>query len=195
MRLLDRRLLALAVAAALGLAGCGGGDGGDNTADIPSGDEPAAPSTTTATTTEAEAKPSGPSKPLPPTPGEKKLGKKPPIDKPKGDPPAKLVKRDIVKGKGAVAKDGKTLRMQYVGIAFSTGEEFDASWGRGEPFEFELGAGMVIPGWDEGIEGMRVGGRRQLVIPPDLAYGAEGQPPSIGPNETLVFDVDLLGVK
>jgi peptidylprolyl isomerase len=85
--------------------------------------------------------------------------------------------------------------MQYVGIAFSTGEEFDASWGRGQPFKFKLGQGMVIPGWDKGIVGMRAGGRRQLVIPPDLAYGAQGQPPSIGPNETLVFDVDLLKVR
>ena len=102
--------------------------------------------------------------------------------------------RDIVKGKGAVAKECKTVTMQYVGIAYSTGKEFDASWGR-EPFKFRLGAGMVIPGWDQGIPGMRVGGRRQLVIPPDLAYGAQGQPPSICPNETLVFDVDLLKVK
>ena len=192
MRLPDRPWLALAVAAAFAVAGCGGGDGGDKTADIPSGDEPA-PASTTAP--EPETKPTGPSKPLPPTPGEKKLGKKPPIAKPKGDPPAKLVKRDIVKGKGAVAKDGKKLTMQYVGIAFSTGKEFDASWGRGEPFEFALGEGSVIPGWDQGIKGMRVGGRRQLVIPPDLAYGPQGQPPDIGPNETLVFDVDLLKVK
>ncbi|MFL5780825.1 MAG: FKBP-type peptidyl-prolyl cis-trans isomerase [Thermoleophilaceae bacterium] len=122
------------------------------------------------------------------------MGKKPPIAKPKGNPPAKLVKRDIVKGKGAVAKDGSSLTMQYVGVTFSTGEEFDTSWGR-EPFKFKLGAGMVIPGWDKGIKGMREGGRRQLVIPPDLAYGPQGQPPTIGPNETLVFDVDLLKVK
>ena len=181
----------LAIAAALAVAGCGG-DGGGKTAEIPSGDEPAASSSAPAP--EPEQKPSGPSKPLPPTPGEDKLGKKPPIDKPKGNPPAKLVKRDIVKGKGAVAKDGKELTMQYVGITFSSGEEFDTSWGR-EPFKFTLGQGMVIPGWDQGIKGMRVGGRRQLVIPPDLAYGAQGQPPTIGPDETLVFDVDLLKVK
>ena len=187
---MGRPWLAIAVAAALAAGGCGSDS---KTADIPSGDEPAAPATTAA---EPEAKkPTGPSKPLPPTPGEKKLGKKPPIAKPKGDPPAKLVKRDIVKGKGAVAEDGKKLTMQYVGISFSTGEEFDASWGRGEPFEFTLGEGSVIPGWDQGIKGMRAGGRRQLVIPPDLAYGPQGQPPDIGPNETLVFDVDLLKVK
>jgi peptidylprolyl isomerase len=185
-----RGWIAMVALAALAVGGCGGG-GGDNTADIPSSDAPGSASSTPA----PEPKPAGPSRPLPPSPGEKKLGKKPPIAKPKGAPPAKLVKRDIVTGKGAVAKDGKELTMQYVGIAFSTGEEFDASWGGGEPFKFKLGAGMVIPGWDEGIKGMRAGGRRQLVIPPDLAYGAQGQPPAIGPNETLVFDVDLLKVK
>jgi peptidylprolyl isomerase len=191
MRVAERRALgvaiAMAVAVALAVAGCG--SGGDKTAAIPDSAAPAASSSTT-----PEPKPAGPSKPLPPTPGEEKLGKKPPIAKPKGNPPAKLVKRDIVKGKGAVAKDGSSLTMQYVGVTFSTGEEFDTSWGR-EPFKFKLGAGMVIPGWDKGIKGMREGGRRQLVIPPDLAYGPQGQPPTIGPNETLVFDVDLLKVK
>ena len=188
--LLSRGPLAVAIAAALAVAGCGG-SGGGKTADIPSSDSPAASSSAPAPKPAAP----GPSRPLPPTPGEKKLGKKPPIAKPKGAPPAKLVKRDIVKGKGAPAKDGKTLTLQYVGIAYSTGEEFDASWGRGDPFKFKLGAGMVIPGWDKGLVGMRVGGRRQLVIPPDLAYGAQGQPPTIPPNATLVFVVDLLKVK
>jgi peptidylprolyl isomerase len=187
IRVIERGAVGVVVAGAIALAGCG--SGGDKTAAIPDSSAPAASSSTT-----PEPKPSGPSKPLPPTPGEEKLGKKPPIAKPKGDPPAKLVKRDIVKGKGAVAKDGSSLSMQYVGVTFSTGEEFDTSWGR-EPFKFKLGAGMVIPGWDKGIKGMREGGRRQLVIPPDLAYGAQGQPPTIGPNETLVFDVDLLKVK
>lgn len=187
----NRGWLATAAAvAALAVAGCGDG-GGDKTADIPSSN---APTPTSSTPPPEEPKPAGPSRPLPPTPGEKKLGKKPPIDKPKGAPPAKLVKRDIVKGTGPVAKDGKELTMQYVGISFSSGEEFDASWGK-EPFKLTLGQGMVIPGWDQGIKGMRAGGRRQLVIPPDLAYGAQGQPPAIGPDETLVFDVDLLKVK
>jgi peptidylprolyl isomerase len=81
--------------------------------------------------------------------------------------------------------------MQYVGVAFSTGEEFDASWDRGEPFEFTLGNGDVIAGWDEGIVGMKEGGRRKLTIPAEQAYGAQGSPPTIGPNETLVFVVDL----
>ena len=87
------------------------------------------------------------------------------------------------------------MQVQYVGISFKNGRQFDASWDRGEPFAFQLGAGQVIPGWDQGVEGMKVGGRRQLVIPPDLAYGKQGSPPAIGPNETLVFVIDLLGVQ
>jgi peptidylprolyl isomerase len=189
-QVLHRGWFAIVITAAVVVAGCGS-SGGGKTAAIPSSNAPGASTSTPA----PEPAATGPSRPQPPTPGEKKLGKKPPIAKPKGAPPAKLVKRDIVTGKGAVAKDGKALTMQYVGIAYSTGQEFDASWGRGQPFKFKLGAGMVIPGWDKGIAGMRVGGRRQLVIPPDLAYGAQGQPPTIGPNETLVFDVDLLKVK
>ena len=85
--------------------------------------------------------------------------------------------------------------MQYVGVSAVNGRQFDASWDRGEPFSFQLGSGGVIQGWDQGVEGMKVGGRRQLVIPPDLAYGPQGSPPSIGPNETLVFVIDLLSVE
>ena len=84
--------------------------------------------------------------------------------------------------------------MQYVGVSFSTGEQFDASWDRGQPFQFQLGAQMVIPGWDQGVAGMKVGGRRRLVIPPDLAYGRQGSPPAIGPSETLVFVIDLVSI-
>ena len=98
-------------------------------------------------------------------------------------------------GSGPVAEAGKNVPVQYVGISFTNGRQFDASWDRGEPFSFQLGAGQVIPGWDQGVAGMKVGGRRQLVIPPDLAYGKQGSPPAIGPNETLVFVVDLLGVQ
>ena len=85
--------------------------------------------------------------------------------------------------------------MQYVGVNYSNGEEFDSSWSTGQPFEFQLGSGGVIPGWDEGIPGMKVGGRRELIIPPDLAYGQQGRPPDIGPDETLVFVVDLVDVQ
>jgi peptidylprolyl isomerase len=120
---------------------------------------------------------------------------KPVIEKPTGAPPRKLLEEDVVKGKGRPAKPGDRVTVQYVGVAFSTGEEFDASWDRGQPFTFVLGAGDVIPGWDKGIVGMRRGGRRKLTIPPELAYGAQGSPPDIAPNETLVFIVDLLSIK
>ncbi|MDP9294380.1 MAG: FKBP-type peptidyl-prolyl cis-trans isomerase, partial [Actinomycetota bacterium] len=84
--------------------------------------------------------------------------------------------------------------VQYVGVSFSTGEQFDASWDAGQPFSFPLGTGQVIPGWDKGVAGMRVGGRRKLTIPPDQAYGTAGSPPSIGPNETLVFVIDMVQI-
>ncbi|HVS28838.1 MAG TPA: FKBP-type peptidyl-prolyl cis-trans isomerase, partial [Solirubrobacteraceae bacterium] len=99
--------------------------------------------------------------------------------------------KDIVTGKGPAAKAGDTVTVQYVGVSFKTGKQFDASWDRGQPFDFQLGAGMVIPGWDKGVKGMRVGGRRELIIPSRLAYGAQGQPPTIAPNEPLVFVIDL----
>jgi peptidylprolyl isomerase len=111
---------------------------------------------------------------------------------PKGAPPKKLEVKDLEEGTGAEAKAGDEVTVQYVGVDYKNGKEFDASWDRGEPFTFQLGAGMVIPGWDQGVEGMKVGGRRELIIPPDLAYGPEGSPPAIGPNETLIFVIDLL---
>jgi peptidylprolyl isomerase len=120
---------------------------------------------------------------------------KPVVPKPAGSPPRRLEKEDIVKGKGPPAKAGDSVTMQYVGIAFSTGEQFDASWDNGAPFgPFQLGSGQVIEGWDRGIVGMRKGGRRELTIPPELAYGSQGQGP-IGPNETLIFVVDLLAIQ
>jgi peptidylprolyl isomerase len=114
---------------------------------------------------------------------------------PKGAPPKKLEVREIEEGTGAEAKSGDEVTVQYVGVNYKNGKEFDASWDRGEPFTFQLGAGMVIPGWDQGVEGMKVGGRRELIIPPELAYGPEGSPPAIGPNETLIFVIDLLAVE
>lgn len=122
----------------------------------------------------------------------KDLDTEPEISKPSGDPPTALETKDIVKGKGKTAKKGDTVSVQYTGVSWSTGEKFDASWDRGkQAFPFQLGAGMVIPGWDEGVAGMKEGGRRMLVIPPDQAYGPAGSPPAIGPNETLIFVVDL----
>ena len=118
------------------------------------------------------------------------LKTKPKIAKPSGDPPTELYSRDVVKGKGEAAKSGDNVSVQYVGVSFSSGEQFDASWDRNEAFPFQLGQQAVIAGWDEGVVGMRPGGRRLLVIPPDKAYGAQGQG-SIGPNETLMFAIDL----
>ena len=105
------------------------------------------------------------------------------------------VKKDIRVGTGAEAGTGKTITVQYVGVSALNGRQFDASWDRGEPFKFVLGQGQVIKGWDQGFAGMKVGGRRELIIPPKLGYGAQGSPPTIGPNETLVFVVDLLAVQ
>jgi peptidylprolyl isomerase len=117
---------------------------------------------------------------------------KPEIDFPEGEPPTDLEITDIWEGDGALAKAGDNVRVHYVGVAYSTGEEFDASWNRGDPLEFRLGVGQVIAGWDQGVQGMRVGGRRQLVIPPDLAYGDRGAGRTIAPGETLIFVCDLV---
>ncbi|GAA2099576.1 FKBP-type peptidyl-prolyl cis-trans isomerase [Kitasatospora saccharophila] len=119
---------------------------------------------------------------------------KPEIDFPGGDAPSELQIRDIVVGDGAEAKAGATVEVHYVGVTFASGEEFDASWNRGQTFKFPLGKGRVIKGWDQGVEGMRVGGRRELVIPPALAYGNQSPSPLIPAGSTLIFVVDLLGV-
>ena len=120
---------------------------------------------------------------------------KPEIDFPGGEPPADLVTVDQVEGDGAVAAVGQTVSAHYVGVAFSTGEEFDSSWNRGQPLQFRLGVGQVIAGWDQGIAGMKVGGRRHLTIPPHLAYGDRGAGSAIAPGETLIFVVDLVDVR
>ena len=122
------------------------------------------------------------------------LDTRPVIEASSGPPPSELQSKDIVEGDGAAAASGDQLSVQYVGADYSTGMEFDASWDRGEPFDFQLGSGSVIPGWDQGLVGMKVGGRRELIIPPAQAYGAQGQPPTIGPNATLTFVIDLLDV-
>jgi peptidylprolyl isomerase len=117
---------------------------------------------------------------------------RPEIDFPGGEPPAELEITDIWEGNGAEANPGDVVRVHYVGVAYSTGEEFDASWNRGDPLQFELGAGHVIAGWDQGVQGMKVGGRRKLVIPPGLAYGDRGAGTAIAPGETLIFVCDLV---
>jgi peptidylprolyl isomerase len=123
------------------------------------------------------------------------MTEKPEIDFPESPPPDDLEITDISDGDGAEATTGSTVVAHYVGVAHSTGEEFDASWNRGEPLAFRLGVGQVIPGWDQGITGMKVGGRRQLVIPPHLAYGDRGAGAVIAPGETLIFVVDLVDVR
>ena len=126
-----------------------------------------------------------------PGPGEGDLNSKPKIPKQSGQAPTKLVAQDLIVGSGPEAKEGDQVSVQYVGVLRDNGKEFDSSWKRNQPFDFTIGSGNVIQGWDQGVLGMKVGGRRRLIIPPDLAYGASGQPPSIPPNSTLVFDIDL----
>jgi peptidylprolyl isomerase len=124
-----------------------------------------------------------------------KAGKKPKVEVTGGTAPKQMVEKELIEGSGAEAKSGDEVTVQYVGVGYKTGEEFDSSWSRHEPFTFALGAGQVIKGWDKGVVGMKVGGRRELILPPSLAYGSAGAPPAIGPNETLVFVIDLLAVK
>ena len=169
----------LALLAATGLAACG--DESD--------DEPASQTTDQRSETAEEPSASAQREAL------KDTDTRPVIPKPTGAPPRTLVTEDIVKGKGPEAERGDTMTVNYVGVAFSTGEEFDASWDRGRPLDVPLGAGKVIKGWDRGLAGMRKGGRRMLTIPPELAYGTAGYPPAIAPNETLVFVVDAVAIR
>ena len=123
------------------------------------------------------------------------MTEKPEIDFPGGEPPTELQITEVTVGDGAEATSGKTVSVHYVGVAHSTGEEFDASYNRGDPLSFRLGVGQVIAGWDQGVQGMKVGGRRQLHIPSHLAYGDHGAGGVIAPGESLVFVVDLLAVR
>ncbi len=120
---------------------------------------------------------------------------KPDVQIPGSQPPADLHVEDLVVGDGAEAQPGQDVSVHYVGVAWSDGSEFDSSWDRNEPFEFGLGRGQVIKGWDQGVAGMKVGGRRRLTIPPHLGYGSRGAGGVIKGNETLVFVVDLLGTR
>jgi peptidylprolyl isomerase len=129
-----------------------------------------------------------------PSAAETDLARKPKPGKGKGSPPSRLIAEDLIVGKGKRAAAGDVVSVQYVGVLFDNGKEFDASWkgpGPGRPFQFPLGSGGVIQGWEQGVPGMRVGGRRKLIIPAELAYGAQGAPPSIRPNAALIFDIDL----
>lgn len=179
-----RRFLILPLLlAAVAFAACGD-DSTEDTAAAPNETATEAP-TETAT---AEATPAAGDSGVEVT-GE--LGEAPEVEVPEGqDPPSELVIEDIVEGTGEPAATGQTVNVQYYGALYKDGTKFDASWDRGQAFSFSLGSGQVIPGWDEGLVGMKQGGRRLLVIPPELAYGETGTGP-IGPNETLVFVVDM----
>ncbi len=168
---MKKLLLMIVACAALVLAGCGGDDD--------SSSEPTQASGSAAPESSGDASNRG----------------KPEVALPDGEPPQQLEETDLIEGTGKEAKSGDQVTVQYVGVGYESGEEFDSSWSRAKPFPFTLGAGEVIPGWDQGVEGMKVGGQRELIIPPELAYGEEGRPPAIGPNETLVFVIDLLEVK
>jgi peptidylprolyl isomerase len=166
-----RRLTLIALAClAFAVGGCGSDDSGTTSA----------PATEETTAEQVEA------------PEEKT---KPQVKPPKGPPPKKVETKELEEGSGPAAKAGDQVTVQYVGVNYRSGSEFDASWDRGEPFTFTLGVHEVISGWDIGIEGMKVGGRRELIIPPNHAYGSTGSPPAIPPNETLIFVVDLEAIK
>jgi peptidylprolyl isomerase len=182
-------LAALATAALI--AGCGSSGssstitvGNENKADEALGKSSAAATTPTPTSTTATAK----------TPTSGPLAKEPTVTVPAGAAPTALVTKEIIKGTGPEAKAGQPVTVNYVGVLFHGGKEFDASWKRNEPFVFTLGQGAVIKGWDQGVAGMKVGGRRELIIPANLAYGSKGAGSSIPPNAPLVFVIDLLGV-
>jgi peptidylprolyl isomerase len=171
-------ILALSVALAIAVAGCGGGS--DSSTESSSASTEASRSTEESSGSKESSA------------GDKKT--KPKVTVPKGISPKSFATKELEEGTGATAKKGDEVTVQYVGVGYDSEEEFDSSWSRNEPFSFTLGAGEVIKGWEQGVEGMKVGGRRELLIPGNLAYGAAGSPPSIGPNETLIFVIDLLSV-
>jgi peptidylprolyl isomerase len=192
-KLLGRARLGLTLAtlgAAALIAGCGGSSGSStitvgNESDVNSVPHVAGEKTPTSST---------PTTPTVKTPTSGPLASKPTVTVPSGAAPTKLVTKDIIVGTGPEAKAGDSVTVNYVGVLYKGGKEFDSSWKRNEPFTFTLGKGQVIQGWDQGVAGMKVGGRRELIIPAELAYGKRGSPPTIPPSAALVFVVDLLGV-
>ena len=185
MRVRLPALAAIAVATLVGACGSSGTSTG-NSAIQP------APSAAQTDTTAATATPTT-TPASPPVPAA--IAKKPTIAKPAGPAPKTLIVRDLIRGTGTAAKAGQSITANYVGVLYSNGQQFDASWDNGAPITFTLGTGNVIPGWDRGLVGMKVGGRRELIIPSALAYGAAGRPPKIPANAALIFDVDLLAAK
>ncbi|HEY7454552.1 MAG TPA: FKBP-type peptidyl-prolyl cis-trans isomerase [Thermoleophilaceae bacterium] len=176
-----RLLMLIALLALLGVAACGDDDDdGSSGADTATQEQDTGSETETSPQAAEEALKDTSTKPL--------------IPKPTGSPPRKLVVEDIVKGTGPAAKKGSTVIVNYVGMNFSNGREFDSSWDTGQPFPVQLGTNSVIAGWEKGLVGIKAGGRRKLTIPPELGYGAQGYPPDIPPNETLVFVVDAVSI-
>ena len=172
-------LILSAVVAVMGVTACGDDDSASNGGGAKADTQPNETQTQT----------------TPPEDALKNTAIRPVLPKPTGAPPRKLVKQDIVKGKGPAAKPGDTVLVNYVGVNFSNGEEFDSSWDSGQPFPVQIGVTSVIEGWTKGLVGIREGGRRMLTIPPEMGYGAQGYPPDIPPNETLVFVVDAVSIK
>lgn len=165
----------LALVAAVVVAGCGGSSKASGIVPAPE-----------AGSTQASV----PTTPKPPP----ALAQKPTVTLPSGPAPTKLTTKDLVQGTGQTVKPGQTVTVNYVGVLYKTGKEFDSSWKTGQPATFPLTAGGVIQGWVQGIPGMKVGGRRELIIPASLAYGKAGRPPTIPANSPLVFVVDLLSI-
>jgi peptidylprolyl isomerase len=194
MMLRSRLLILLCLlTAALLAAGCGDDDSGgsDEATNLTQTQTQTTPTQTTPQQTDT---PAPEARKVKPAAGEAEIDRKPKVPEGKGDPPKQLVVQDLIAGKGKRAKAGDTVSVQYVGVLFDNGKQFDASWNGSKPgqaFQFPLGAGRVIPGWDQGVAGMREGGRRKLIIPPELAYGAQGFPPDIPPDAALIFDIDL----
>lgn len=171
--------LVLVTAAGLGLAACSSSSSSSTTT-APASSTSSAPTTPLATVSDPSATGT--------------IGTEPTITVPPGAPPTQLESKDLIVGSGPAAKAGDKVSVQYVGVAYSSGKVFDSSWSRGQPFQFSLGEGQVIPGWDQGVVGMQVGGRRELIIPPSLAYGAQSPGAGIAANDTLIFIVDLVKI-
>lgn len=159
-------LLTIALCLALAIAGCGGGDDSSSGSAETSADAPA-----------------------------ESINKKPVVEAPSEPPPKELEEIELIEGTGPEAKAGDNVTVQYVLVDYESGKEIESSWERNEPLPFTLGSSSVIPGWEQGVEGMKAGGRRELIIPPELAYGPEGSPPTIKPNATLIFVVDMVSIE
>jgi peptidylprolyl isomerase len=189
-RISPRPALALAtLGAAILIAGCGSSS---SSSTIGVGNENSADSTLATSTSTTPTSSTAAATASVKTPASGPLSIEPTVKTPSGPPPTKLVTKDLIVGTGPEAKAGESVTVNYVGVLYKGGKIFDASWKRNETFPFVLGKGQVIPGWEQGIVGMKVGGRRELIIPSGLAYGPKGSPPTIPPNSALIFVVDLL---